>query len=302
MEKKKVSAALLSIAVAASFALAFYAYLMPAESVRKVVEEVVIQKGELRHYAIMSSKSIYGTSASLEYYPEGITESIIGEYHYSINPEKSGNYSFSITTTYYVQDGRTKVVLWKDVLYEEEGDFNGSLTLPMNLNFSEINERFKAVKEGTAMPRIEKTTEIVFNAATQRENFSHSITLENRNGLYSFTDANKSTRNVYSSSNVTENQFGFTSVEKARILYTAMAALLMIPLIATNIKSIRRTKKTPYVVSGRLEGNRVILDSEEDLKKVFQMLDSPVIKTERDGEIAYAINANGVCYEFRKRD
>ncbi len=297
---KKIATVVLSVASALLAVMAFFAFSTQAENVRNVVYEVVEQRGELEHYAILSNESIYGRKASLDYYPAGITESIEGEYVYSVSPEKAGEYRMVIKTTYFVQNGRTRVQVWEDTLKDERGEFVGGVSIPVEFNFTQMNEMLAAVKEGTALPRLTRLTEITFTAKTENESFNQTITLNEGNSLYSFSDESKSTRTVYSTKEVTENSFSGVSVSNARILYAAMAIFVAMPVVALNRDMLRREKKSPHVINGRREGDKVILESEEDLKKVFAMTDSPVVKTEAGGAVIYSIAAEGTIYEYRE--
>ncbi len=298
---KKMATVVLSVTAALLAVMAVYAFSTPAENVKNVVDEVVVQKGNFEHYATLSNESIYGRKASLDYYPEGITESIEGVYSYAVSPEKVGEYNMVVKTTYYVQEGRSKVQVWEETLREEQGEFAGNVSIPVTLNFAEMNKMLNAVKDGTALPRLTRVTELIFTANTENESFNHTITLNEGSSLYSFSDTSKSTRTVYSTREVTENSFGGVSVNNARILYAAMAIFTAIPVAVINRDLIRREKKSPQVVNGRREGGKIILESEEDLKKIFAMSDSPVVKTEIDGVAVYSIVAEGVVYEYREQ-
>ncbi|KUJ93366.1 MAG: hypothetical protein XD40_1424 [Archaeoglobus fulgidus] len=297
---KKLTTVVLSVAAALLAVMALYAFSTPAESVRSVVNEVVEQKGEFKHHAMLSNESIYGSKASLDYYPAGITENIEGEYLYSISPERAGEYRMTVRTTYFVQDGRDKVQVWEDTLKDEQGEFAGSLSIPIAFNFTQMGERLAAVKDGTALPRLTRITEIAFTAKAENESFNHTITLKEGGGLYSFSDDSKSARRVYSTKEVTENSFGGLSVSSARIVYAAMAVFAAVPVAILNRDAFKRERRNPHVINGRREGAKIILESEEDLKKVFAMSDSPVVKTEIDGKAVYSIAAEGVVYEYRE--
>ena len=300
-KNRRIATVVLSVTAALLAVMAVYAFSIQAENVKNVVSEVVEQRGELKHYAILSNESIYGRKASLDYYPVGITERIDGEYNYAVSPEKAGEYRMVIKTTYFVQDGRTKVKVWEDTLKDERGEFVGSVSIPVAFNLTQMNEMLAVVKEGTALPRVTRITEVTFTAKTENESFNHTITLKEGNSLYSFTDGSKSTRTVYSTKEVTENSFAGLSVTNARILYAAMAFFSAIPVLVLNRDSLRREKKNPHVINGRREGKKIVLESEEDLKKVFGMTDSPVVRTEVDGVVVYSIAAEGVVYEYRER-
>jgi len=298
---RKITTVVLSVTAVLLAVMAVYAFSTPAENVKNVVDEVVVQKGNFEHYAMLSNESIYGRKASLDYYPEGITESIEGVYSYTVSPEKVGEYDMLVKTTYYVQEGRSKIQVWEETLKEEQGEFVGNVDIPVTLNFTEMNEMLSVVKDGTALPRLTRVTEMIFTANTENESFNHTITLNECSSLYSFSDKSKSTRTVYSTRDVTENSFGGVSVNNARILYAAMAIFTAIPVAAINRDLIRREKKNPHVVNGRREGEKIILESEEDLKKVFAMSDSPAVRTEIDGVTVFSIVAEGVVYEYRER-
>ncbi len=299
-KNRLIATAVLSVTAVLLAVMAIYAFMTPVESVKNVVDEIVIQKGELEHYAKLKNESIYGRMASLDYYPIGITESIEGVYSYSVNPEKRGEYRMIVKTTYYVQEGRDKIQIWQETLNEEHGDFAGKVSIPVTLNFAEMNNRLYAVREGTALPRLTGVTEIIFTANIENESFNHTIKLNEGSSLYSFSDESKMTRKVYSTKEVIENSFGGVSVSNARILYTAMAIFAAIPIAVINRDLTRREKKNPYIVKGRREGEKIILESEEDLKKVFAMSDSPVVRTETDGVTVYSIVTDGVVYEYRE--
>jgi hypothetical protein len=249
---------------------------------------------------MLSNESIYGSKASLDYYPAGITESIEGDYTYSISPERAGEYRMVIKTTYFVQDGREKVQVWEDTLKDEQSEFVGFVRIPVEFNFTDMNKKLGAVREGTALSRVLGVTQITFSAKTENESFNHTITLREGSDLYSFSDNSKSARTVYSTKEVTENSFAGFTVNNARIFYAAMAVFAAVPVLFLNRNTFRREKRNPHVINGRREGEKIVLESEEDLKKVFAMTDSPVVRTEVDGVAVYSIVAEGVIYEYRE--
>ncbi len=303
---RKVLTALLVTAAVLSAGMAVYAYSIDPVTVEETSEKVIEFRGSLKHHADFSNESIYGDSASLSVYPRKITDKIYGNYKLTTSPESEGEYLLSVDASYYIQNGREKTLVWKENILSESGQFSGTRLLNFTLTPASLQEDLKRVKEGTGFSRVIQSVVITVKADVKGESFVHTIPFVSGSDTFAFKDTEKSdtvTRNVRT---VEENSVTGLDVGNARLLYATLAISALIPAAVINrhqISDLRsgRSESKSYIIEGKQEGEKVVLNSFEDLKKVFQLSESPVIKTEGEDGTAYTITHEGILYEFRKR-
>lgn len=306
LNRKILTAMLMSIAVL-SAGIAVYAYSVDPVSVDRKTEKVMEFRGNLKHYADFSNESIYGESASLSIYPKKITERIHGKYTLTATPQSSGRYIMTIDATYYIQNGKDRIQIWRENILTEKGEFEGVKSLNFTLMPSSLSSDLKRVKEGTGFSRVIQSVTITVRADAGGEEFTHSIPLASGSDTIAFKDTEKRDEITRDVKTVEENSVTGQDVKSARLLYGILTMSALIPAIAINRNQIteirsKRSESRSYIIEGRQEGRRVVLNSFEDLKKVFQLSDSPVLKTEDDYGTVYTVTHDGVLYEFRKRD
>lgn len=305
LNRKILTAMLMTIAVL-SAGIAAYAYSIDPVSIDQKTEKILEFRGNLKHYADFSNESIYGESASLSIYPKKMTERIHGNYTLTVTPQSGGRYIMTIDATYYIQNGKDRIQVWKENILTERGEFTGVKNLNFTLIPSSLSSDLKRVKEGTGFSRVTQSVTITVRADAGGQEFTHSISLVSGSDTLTFKDTEKKdviTKNVKT---VEENSVTGLDVGSARLLYAALTMSALIPAIIVNRGQIadirsRRSENRSYIIEGRQEGKRVILNSFDDLKKIFQLSDSPVIKTEDKDGTVYTITHEGVMYEFRKR-
>lgn len=301
--RKFVTMAFLMVSIL-SAGIAVYAYSIPAETTFTQVTDSYEMKGSLRTYAFFTNESIYGSSGSMEYYPESILEEIVGNYSFTTDSEFSGSYEMKISIVYYVQDGKKSIVLWNETYFSERGDMNGNESIVFSIIPSELKKRLETVKDGTGISRVQQNIRVDFRAQSDERSFEHSMNLVKRSGLYSFSDTERTLKDNRVSETVQENYLSGIEVDNARILYAGLSISALIPAIALNrdsLSSIRKRKveRGVMVVSGKKIGDKTLLDSFDDLKKIYQLSDSPIIKSKDVRGDVYTIEVNGVTYEYR---
>ncbi len=301
--RKMVTAMLITIS-ALSAGVAVYATSIPDRNIYQETTDVFFMSGKLESVANFSEGSIYGRSGTLEFYPEEITEKIYGTYTFKTDPASSGDYRMTLKATYYIQDGKNRVILWDETLMEESGSYYGYKTVNFSIDIPELKERLERVKEGTGVSRLVQSVTIGFTATSDTRMFDHTVQLNKKNGLYSFLNTEKTQTESTTQKIVDENYIGGVGVDDARVLYASLSISALIPAVAINRDAFsalreKNSKRGTIIVSGKKVGDRVILDSFEDMKKVFQLSDSPVIKSRDMGKNVYTIEVAGVTYEYR---
>ncbi len=301
--RKSITVILILIS-ALSGAIAAYAVSIPSSTVREEVREVSVIKGKLDSSAVFTGDSIYSNGSSLSYYPESITKEIEGRYAISTEPSMEGEYVFSIDTVYYIQEGKSRIVLWNETLTRESGNFSGEKVLNFSIAPSELKGDLDRIKTGTGISRVQQDVKISVMVRTDDSKFEHTISLLKKSGLYSFSSSEKTERETSMLKVDQSNYLTGIKVDDAAAVYAVIAASTLIPAVVLNRSYISKIgkkdeKRGVMVVNGQRIGNKILLDSFEDLKKVFQLSDSPVIKSRDRGSDVYTIEAGGVIYEYR---
>ncbi|WP_148305976.1 hypothetical protein [Geoglobus acetivorans] len=301
--KRILTASLIIISVL-SAGIAAYAYTIQPENVEEKTVQISAMKGKLTHSAILSNQSIYGNEVSREYYPAEMTESFLGNYIFTTTTEKTGSYVFTIDTSYYIQDGKNRIEMWNETKFYQSGEYKNSASINFTINPSELRSDLERVKEGTGVSRMQQDVRINFRASDENGVFQHSVSLVKKSELYRFSDTEKTEQITENIRNVKQNYLTGMEIQDARVIYATLTFSALIPAAILNrdyFQRIRakRMESNAYMVSGRKTGNKVIVDSLEDLKKVFQLTDSPILKAEEKNETVYSIEANGLTYEFR---
>jgi len=301
---KKPLTIMLLIISGLSGIMAVYAISIPAEETRTKTTSLYILSGKLQHKALFNNTSIYGEEGSMSHYPESITNKILATYTFASSPKKSGTYEISVDASYYIQDGKNRVVLWNESIYSRKGEFYGEKALNFSIIPSSLNSDLERVRSGTGVSRLQQSITINFFAKTEKKEFLHKISLTRRSGLISFSNPEKEVRESKTSSIVSENRFSGMGVEIARIAYSAISFSALIPAVMMNRGGLlklraRKLERGAIVVNGEIEGRVVKLDSFEDIRRVHQLSDAPIIKS-RDGKLAtYTVHFQGIIYEYR---
>ncbi len=301
---KKLITILLILISTLSSVIAAYAISIPSSTVREEVKEISVINGKLNSSAVFTGKSIYSNGSSLKYYPESITQIIQGKYTISTKPPENGEYLLRVNTTYYVQEGKTRIVLWSETLMTESGNFTGEKILNFSITPPRLEADLERIKTGVGISRIQQDVKIRIMVRTDNSKFDHTISLLKKSGLYSFSSSEKTERES-SIIKISENKYlTGMKVEDARALYAGLAVSAIIPAIILNRDYTskigkRKTERGVMIVNGQKTGNKILLESFEDLKKVFQLSDSPVVKSKDGNKEVYTIEAAGVIYEYR---
>jgi len=303
----------LSLSLAVVFALySGVAYSREPVTVDATYSEAYLQEGHFTAYGLFSNETIYKNGTSLEYYPFKITDAVVGIYKFS-SDGSSGSYETTLHVNYYVTSGKKKVYLVNDTESLAKDTFTDSFEVPVKLNFTDMNSRLKMVREGTGLYRAEREVYVIVKVTpSEREPFAQEIRLnQDSSGMLYFSGADKEYRKVVRNVEITTNSLSFlgtdVGVSTARTAFPAMALLFAVPSAGfvyakreKKPKSRELTALKKYTVEGTPpEGKRVELSSPADLKRVFELVDRPVVHYRDENTDVYAIADNGTVYEYR---
>ncbi len=310
------------MAVFIGLALLFGAYSAVAYSTRPVTTKVTYEtsyteRGELTHTGLFSNESVYRNGTSLTYYPRKITQVINGSYSYVATPGAEGKYKAFLRTDYYVTSNKKRVYLKNTTRESWNGEFSGSFSLPVTFDVGELESDLDAVRQGTGLYRASGDTYLLVEVNVPgRAPFVHKVSLTtDTSGMLRFTDPAKDYKKVDRHTNTTVHRMKFAGrgieVSEGRTLFPAMALLFLVPPLG--FAYTRREKKTgdamkglrKFVVDGVPSDagstDPVTLESVEDLEKVFDLVDKPIVHYVEGDRDIYAILDGEVVYEYRRK-
>lgn len=312
----------LVVAVVASLGLAIIftaysglAYSREPTTTDTSYETAYVERGELTHVGFFTNETVYKNGTSLEYYPEKITSYITGNYVYMTKPEVAAHYKLTLKTDYYVTSGKERIYIVNTSQTLGEGDFSGTFSVPVTFNVTDIENSLKQIREGTGLYRAEANVYLLVEVASEgRDGFTQKISLvSDTAGLLILQDTEKEYKKVVRHVNTTINTVNFlgkeVNVSTARTVFPAMAVLFIIPPLGfayfsreRKVDELKGLRK--FIVEGVPSDigtiDPVNLESVEDLEKVFDLVDKPIVHYRQDGEDVYAIADGDVVYEYRK--
>ncbi|MBP1911732.1 DUF5305 family protein [Thermococcus stetteri] len=317
VNKKKALIAGLGISLSLAVLFGIYsavAYATPISTRDVSYTTAYSEEGSLKHYGLFSNETVYQNGTSLEYYPSGITGAIIGEYGYSTSPEASGSYKIEIHSNYYVSVNRKSVYLLNRTAEIASGTFDGSFSVPVEFNMTSLGEELRTIREGTDLHRAENEVYLTVTVGIDgREPFTQKIQLKkDTSGMLSLDGASKEYQKVERNVSITENSVGFlgTNVRDstARKVFPAMALLFAIPPLGFGYSKREKRPKDElaslrkYVVEGKSpEGTRKVeLKTPEDLKRVFELVDRPIVHDGSGKWDIYSIADGDTVYEYQQ--
>jgi len=316
IDKKRALLGGLALSVSLAFIFALYsgvAYSREPVTTKATYSTAYTQEGHFTNYGLFSNETVYKNGTSLAYYPSKITTAIVGEYRFSSDGAR-GSYEAVLHVNYYVSSGKKKVYLVNDTQLLSKGTFSGSFEVPLVINFTELNEQLKKVREGTGLYRAEMEVYVTVKVLSNgQEPFVQEIRLNrDASGMLYFSGTDKEYQKVVRTVSTTTNSLSFAGsdvgVSTARTVFPAMALLFAIPPAGfiyakrekkeSEPKELKGLKK--YTVEGTSpDGKRVELSSPKDLERVFELVDRPIVHY-RDGETeVYAITDGETVYEYR---
>ncbi|WP_297489259.1 hypothetical protein [Thermococcus sp.] len=299
-------------------ALLFSAYSVTAykkspETTKVTYRTLYTERGDMSHAGFFSDESVYRNGTSLENYPGKITRRIEGVYRYSINPGTAGSYRAVLRTDYYVVSGKKRISLMNRTWGSWSGRFSGSFSLPVSFNVSSLEKGLKEIREGTGLYRASGDTYLLVEVDIPgRETFTHRVSLStNGLGMLSLKDTSKDYKKVERYSKILDNRLGFAggsvSVSTGRKLFPLMAILFVLPplgfLHKRGGKREEMSSLRKFIVEGtpsEAEMVSVALGSVEDLGKVFDLVDKPIVHYVEGDRDVYAILDGEVAYEYLK--
>lgn len=317
--------------VAAIFLLLFLVFgfysvkLIRAQAQMVVTKDVGTFKahGELEHSAVFLKNSLYGEKGSMDNYPRALVDAFDLTYRYQSEPGLSeGHYIISVTTVYYVTKGTEEVSLWEEESFHREGKLvNGSFEESFTLNMTELNNRSALISEELGIKRLKR--KMVFSATVigtgdvngrkVNEEFSHTGELVDDIGasIYYFSDAEKVEKKPFVDRSIVKTNasvLGINSnVETGRTVTTFLAFGALLPVLGYLYTSRppkdETSKLRPYIVRGTpgKVSRKVVLESYDDLKKTFELIDRPIMNYREGNEDVYVIIDEGVAYEYRRQ-
>ncbi len=293
--------AVLAIAVLILGALSAISWSTPLKRSYKEIVEFKESRGVLKHKAYLKDNEIYGPVLSGEYYPEKLLKVLHIDYEFK-SDYKEGDYKFYGEILYKTKVGNDEYVLWSDKFFEKDGKIeNGYFKVERDINISALNERISKVSSVLGVRRLE--TEINLKCQVDTGKFEHTVKMvRDPTGLIYFSNTEKAERYpkyAVRSSDTYVSAMGFNlKTGLARVLFTLLLTLVLPPFVYSTYSLLSRKPKKRLLdkiaVSGRFDGIKtsIILDSEEDLKKVYEIVDKPIVKCEDgyaviDGDVAY---------------
>ena len=279
------------------------------------------EEGTLKHEAYLKPNELYGYRVTMDDYPIPLVDRFILTYGYRSQPELEGNYHLIVRAEYYVNKGSKEVVLWDETLFEEMGELtDGGFTTQYVLDMGKFDETSKEIAKELGVKRLKNriTVETTVrgkgnvNGREISETFDHSVELirDSTAELYYFTDTSKAEKRALTETTRIEKGasiLGITSdIETARTTTTALALLMLVPLIGyvyiSKAPKDELSKVRPYVVKGAPgEVEKVVaLKTSKDLETTFELVDKPILYYADGDEEVYAIIDDGVSYEYRR--
>ncbi|WP_457741979.1 hypothetical protein [Thermococcus sp.] len=289
------------------------AYAKPETSVRASYRTAYLESGTFTHSGYFSNDTVYRNGSSLSYYPAKITTLIRGVYRYSTEPSAKGHYRVFLHVNYFVVAGKTKIYLKNETFEVASGTFEDSFEVPLELNMSHLEKNLRKVRTGTGLFRAENEVYYtVIVKVPKRDEFKQVITL-NRNaaGMLYLTGLDRTYKKTIRTVETSTNSISFlgsdVSVPTARTVFPLMSVLFAVPVIGFAYSRRERKPKDDlrvlrrYIIEGGPVRSRthVVLASPEDLRRVFELVERPIIHYRLDGTDCYAILDGDTAYEYR---
>ncbi|ADB57852.1 hypothetical protein [Archaeoglobus profundus] len=288
--------------------LTVLAWSTPTEAKFREIVKVYESRGSLKHEAHLVNNTLYGERLSSRYYPENLVGDIHLIYTFS-SDYQDGEYEFSGDIVYKTKVGNDEYVMWTDRLFDENGKLNGgSFEVKKVLNISELNARISSVSRELSIRRLD--TDITFTCFVKLGNktFKHEITMiRDPTGLIYFKNVDKDEKSPIYADRTVKSSLNILGLKidtgLARMAFSLPLIVLIPPFAYSSyLRIVNRPKKVKgldkFVVDGEIANinGSIILKSEDDLKKVFEFVDKPIIKHGNE----YIIVDNGIAYRYRK--
>jgi len=279
-------------------------------------------EGELSHTAVLKNNTLYGPSASMEDYPLPLVDELKLRYEYNSQPGlRNGTYTFTVKVTYYVNKGTQEVVLWEETPFSERGNLtDGGFTSEYTLNTTELDNRSATIAKELGLRRLKRRVTVTASVNGVGyvggrkivEKFTHQSELikDTGAGLYYFTNVKKSEKKPLTATTTAKASASVLGIEgdvgTARTATTALALLMLVPLLGYVYTSRpprdEMSKLRPYIVKGtpRSVDKRVALNSPDDLRKSFELLERPILNYIAGEDEVYVIIDGDTAYEYRK--
>lgn len=298
-------------------AYAVAAYSTPPSTTMVTYKVLYKERGEFSHIGFFSNESVYRNGTSLTYYPGKITRVINGSYMYTITPEKSGDYIVVLRTDYYVTANKKRFYIMNTTRGSWSGEFSGSFSVPVTFDIGRLEGDLKEVRDGTGLYRANGDTYLLVEVRIPgKDPFTQKVSLTtDSSGMLGLSGATKDYKKVGRYTNTTVHSMTFggkeIGVSEGRTLFPAMAFLFLLPPLGFAYS--RRERKPPdemkslrkFIVEGvpsEIEAmDPVALNSVEDLEKVFDLVDKPVVHYVEGNHDVYAIVDGEVIYEYRRK-
>jgi len=296
---------------------------VPEDPSRLVNRKIAVytQGGVLYHTAFLKNNSLYGMTLSDENYPTSLVDKIAVNYVYRTSEEVEGKYHFYGKAIYTISRGNKEIIMWEDELFNETGDLDkGRFSTLASLNFASLNQRFEEISNELGMNRLDRKIRIyvnvtekgVFGEKETVDEFSHLIeVIKDPAGVYYFRNSDKILKKSVTTEEIVEKYvsfFGFSlNVSTAKMIFPPLLIASSIPLTAGVYLRRRKTfddlkELREFIVEGNRMNieRRIRLNSVEDLKKTFELLDKPIIHFTSNGKETYVIVDKDIAYEFNR--
>ncbi len=277
-------------------ALTAVAWNMPTEKTTSKILGYNIERGKLSHWALMENNSLYGENATMKMYPSKLVKAFVLEYDYRTNGNESLGYTFAGYVKYETTVGNKKYTLWEERLFERSGNLsNGSFSERFVLDVGNLNERRSKIISELGVRRIDAKTFFVAKVG----GFEHRIDLVNSPvGVIFFNNVEKVVRKPIYSESVEPNRLAGVDVAVARILF-AIPLAITLPMSVYSAKLNKPKRKKQFIECRRIASDLVILNDKNDLKKISEHLDRPIIKRAEDGVEEYVVLDDKTKFVYR---
>ncbi len=272
-------------------------------------------RGVFEHHGVFSNESVYQNGTAASYYPSGITDGIYGTYRYHVSRNVDGNYSIELVTLYYVQSGKKKVYMKNGSLWRMEGSVSsGRFSVPIGIDLRAISSNLSAIRRGLGLPRLSSDVYILINVKPfGMKAFEHRIYLmRDSSGLIHLKGTSKRYDEVSYHRETLTNMVSFltvpVSVARARKMFPLLLLLSAVPLIAMYLPRKKEGSNCmddlrKYMVEVKDDTfMRVKVKSRDDLEKLLDMLEGPVLHTKDEKGDIYRIISGNTVYEYRVPD
>ncbi len=276
--------------------LTVIAWNMPTEKTTGKILGYNIERGKLSHRALMENNSLYGENATLVIYPSKLVKAFELQYDYRTNDNESGKYIFAGYVEYETTVGNKKYVLWKERLFEKSGNLsNGSFSERFVLDVRNLNERKSKLISELGVRRISAKTFFVAKVGK----FEHRIDLVSSPiGVIFFNNVEKVVRKPIYIKSVEPNRFAGVNVAIARVLF-AIPLAVVLPMSVYSAKLNKPKRKKQFIECRRIASDLVVLNDKNDLKKISEHLDRPIIKRAENGVEEYIVLDDKIKFVYR---